>query len=500
MIAYARAIAHGKAMTQYATKNCRADLVKVNLLSEGLPYMGLWEEMCLHMERFASMHSRKPIKNTTFDIEVSPTEKESAGWTLDDWRRYTEEFVAQLDSMTEGVDRNGKRKKGLTPTNIANSQYFAALHHDSKSGIPHLHIIVNRIDRNGNTNKSEYIGERASLAAQIINERHGWGDTMEIRARHIKQINSDVWQILREMKSFSWQEYFDRLRAKGYEVYRPKSKDGDYDENVVHGYSILMGNSHYRSSDLGKGRCFTAAKIKDTFANLHPELKVSLPSHPIVSQYVNLKAQNPDALLLFRAGSHYEAYMDDAIMMADVLGVDLMTSGRYGDNSGSPLKYAFFDERDFANKIELLTNAGIRVAVCEHHSRQNKPTRSHSNVSSSLGSACRFKATWRIGGKDYPVDIPMTDYNNIKENTLVPDDCEATHDDIIKVGVLLFLGYVDAATTVAESYGGGGSTSDDWGKKKDDDDELWARRCAAQANRLCKPMARGRSKSSIKPR
>lgn len=72
--------------------------------------------------------------------------------------------------------------------------------------------------------------------------------------------------------------------------------------------------------------------------------------------------------------------------------------------------------------------------------------------------------------------------------------------DILNCAMMLAVNYVTEATTYAESCGGGGSTSDDWGKKKDDDDELWARRCAAQANRLCKPMARGRSKSSIKPR
>lgn len=48
MIAKATAIQHGQAMTNYATKNNRADIVKTNLLSEGLPPMGMWDEMVLH--------------------------------------------------------------------------------------------------------------------------------------------------------------------------------------------------------------------------------------------------------------------------------------------------------------------------------------------------------------------------------------------------------------------------------------------------------------------
>ncbi len=56
--------------------------------------------------------------------------------------------------------------------------------------------------------------------------------------------------------------------------------------------------------------------------------------------------------------------------------------------------------------------------------------------------------------------------------------------------MLLFLNYVDTATTMAESVGGGGGVESDWGRKKDDDDEWWARRCAHKAAWLCKPMRR----------
>ena len=46
MIAKASAIQHGQAMTNYATKNNRADIVKTNHLSEGLPPMGMWTRWC----------------------------------------------------------------------------------------------------------------------------------------------------------------------------------------------------------------------------------------------------------------------------------------------------------------------------------------------------------------------------------------------------------------------------------------------------------------------
>ena len=37
--------------------------------------------------------------------------------------------------------------------------------------------------------------------------------------------------------------------------------------------------------------------------------------------------------------------------------------------------------------------------------------------------------------------------------------------------MLLFLNYVDAASTMAETVGGGGGVESGWGRKNDDDDE-----------------------------
>ena len=117
MIATARPIAHGQAMTNYATKDFRADIVKVNLLTEDLPPMGMWDEMVLHMNRFRQKFARKPIDKTSIRIEVSPSMNESDGWTLDDWRGFTEEFVNELDQVTKTPD--GKHRN-LVKTNIKN--------------------------------------------------------------------------------------------------------------------------------------------------------------------------------------------------------------------------------------------------------------------------------------------------------------------------------------------------------------------------------------------
>lgn len=60
--------------------------------------------------------------------------------------------------------------------------------------------------------------------------------------------------------------------------------------------------------------------------------------------------------------------------------------------------------------------------------------------------------------------------------------------EVMYCATLLFLGYVDDATTFAESHGGGGSPSDlKWGRDEDEDECAWARRCMMNASRLMRP-------------
>ena len=404
MVATARPIEHGQAMTNYATKDFRADIVKVNLLTEDLPPMGMWDEMVLHMNRFKQKFARKPIDKTSIRIEVSPSMNESDGWTLDDWRRFTEEFVDELDQVTKTPD--GKHKN-LVKTNIKNSQYFAALHYYAKSGIPHLHLVVNRIDKDGNINDCHFIGERAVAAAQAINQRHGWKDPMEIREGHLQQITDDCMDILRTLPRFDWMDYETMLAKRGYKVKLQRDK-----ENVVRGYSIKMGNSSYKSSDLGKGRDLIPSKIEDTWRKLHPVQKP-------------MAVQIPKPL-----------------------------------DSKSPVTH--------------------RPSTAQASSSQAKPTATSND----------YRQVFLIDGEQVQLSIPEKVYKELDSNIEVPDNSNATHEDILKVAMLLFLNYVDAATAMSESFGGGGGTGTGWGKDKDEDELEWARRCAKMSNWLCKPMVR----------
>ena len=89
---------------------------------------------------------------------------------------------------------------------------------------------------------------------------------------------------------------------------------------------------------------------------------------------------------------------------------------------------------------------------------------------------------------DYEIDIPSNANDILMQKVSFPENnVFATINDLQQTAVLLFAGYLDAATQMSESSGGGGSTPDGWGRDKDEDDLEWARRCARMANQMCRP-------------
>ncbi len=271
MIAQGEAISHGARAIEYALDKEKVKLVKLNGLPDNIEPLAMWSRMMqFQHQMMKGRNSPKPITLNALRFELSPTIEESKDWTMDDWRKLADEFMRTLDSIDY---RPSKPTKKLRNTNIRNSQYVISLHTDSKSGIPHLHIVANRIDNMGNTNDAHYIGERAAHAANIINEKRGWVQSMQRRDENIDKIYNDCMAILKAMPKFDWNTYSNMLAAKGYQL-QTKSDA----QNRVCGYSIRMGNSIYKSSIIGTGRKLMPSKIETTWAKLHSQEMQTSPS------------------------------------------------------------------------------------------------------------------------------------------------------------------------------------------------------------------------------
>ena len=213
--------------------------------------------------------------------------------------------------------------------------------------------------------------------------------------------------ILKSLSRFDWKDYETMLTKRGYKVKLQRDK-----EKVVRGYSIKMGNSAYKSSELGTGRKLMPSQIETTWRSLHPAQKP-------------MAAQAPKPL-----------------------------------DSKKPVTESW--------------------SMAQTSSPQGKPT--------ATSTDC--KQVFLIDGEQKQLSIPDRVYKELDCNIVAPENSDATHEDILKVAMLLFLDYADAATQMSESFGGGGGTGTGWGKNKDEDELEWARRCAKMASWLCKPFAR----------
>lgn len=390
MIAKASTISHGANAIRYSVNKEKADIVKSNLLPEDISPEAMYGRMMLVQKLFAEkINKGRPLGRNVIRIEISPSEEESRNWSMDDWVGLVDEFIRVFDS----IDLSKKTKRASSKqTNLKGSQYIAALHRDSKSGILHLHIDANRVDMDGKINDSHKIGERAVMAANIINERRGWVQSEEISICHKQEISDCCMEILRTINEFSWQKYETELMKRGYKVHLQEKDDGG-----IYGYSIKRGNSTYKSSVLGIGRNLTPSRIEATWAKLHPQERKSEPAKTNSCQ----------------------------TRTADII----------------PISQPVIKHYD--------------IATDEYHR--------------------------------YHVEIPEVADNIIRQDCSLEEAHPlAKIEEIQHTALLLFAGYLDAATSMAASSGGGGSDTNGWGRDKDEDELEWARRCARMANSMCK--------------
>lgn len=90
---------------------------------------------------------------------------------------------------------------------------------------------------------------------------------------------------------------------------------------------------------------------------------------PMIKQYLNIKSQYPDCLLLYRMGDFYELFMDDAIIGSKILNITL-TSRHKGKDGHIPMAGVPYHALD--NYLAKLVQAGYKVAICEQLSPPNK--------------------------------------------------------------------------------------------------------------------------------
>ncbi|WP_425413796.1 DNA mismatch repair protein MutS [Pedobacter glucosidilyticus] len=81
-----------------------------------------------------------------------------------------------------------------------------------------------------------------------------------------------------------------------------------------------------------------------------------------MTQYNQIKAKYPGALLLFRVGDFYETFGEDAVKAAQILGIVLT---KRANGSASHIELAGFPHHSIETYLPKLVRAGQRVAICD---------------------------------------------------------------------------------------------------------------------------------------
>ena len=82
-----------------------------------------------------------------------------------------------------------------------------------------------------------------------------------------------------------------------------------------------------------------------------------------MQQYVDMKAENPDALLMFRLGDFYESFFEDAKVISEKLGLVLTSRGSDSDGENIPMCGIPWHAAD--NYFGRLVRAGFKLALVE---------------------------------------------------------------------------------------------------------------------------------------
>eukprot|EP00456_Euglypha_rotunda_P093993 TRINITY_DN994_c0_g1_i1.p1 TRINITY_DN994_c0_g1~~TRINITY_DN994_c0_g1_i1.p1 ORF type:complete len:885 (+),score=255.91 TRINITY_DN994_c0_g1_i1:1595-4249(+) len=83
---------------------------------------------------------------------------------------------------------------------------------------------------------------------------------------------------------------------------------------------------------------------------------------PAMQRYLEVKAQHPNAILLFRMGDFYELFYEDAVSASKAVGLTLTSRDK---GSPNPIPMAGFPYHQLDGYLQKLVRAGFRAAICE---------------------------------------------------------------------------------------------------------------------------------------
>ena len=170
----------------------------------------------------------------------TPSVEESAGMTDADWAKLGNDFMQRMGLM--------------------NHQYIIVKHSgtEKNSRQAHLHILANRVSLSGELYKDNWIGKRATEAANSIARERNLVQSKDIGKANREEIKQAMDGILARMQGFDLAEFSRELEKLGFRVREARASTGK-----LNGYYVTSrSGTEYKASEIGKG--YTLAHIEKT--------------------------------------------------------------------------------------------------------------------------------------------------------------------------------------------------------------------------------------------
>ena len=156
---------------------------------------------------------------------------------------------------------------------------------------------------------------------------------------------------------------------------------------------------------------------------------------PMLRQYLEVKAEHPDAVLMYRMGDFYEMFFDDARKAAPILEVQLTARNR---GTGNEAPMCGIPHHALEGYLAKLLAAGLKVAICD---QVEDPAQARGLVRREVTRVLTPGAGWwsRTGTGTRSSSTPPTRrvYGGPRDNTSTVSRALPTRGSVCTVGVWL---------------------------------------------------------------
>lgn len=262
MIAKGKSISHGASAIDYALDKDKAELIeKRHVIGDN------GTEIKNEFKIFQDLNQRCEVNDISFVLSPEPTDGQKL--TNKEFQGIADDFLKKMK-----LDKN---------------QAIVVKHNDKAHA--HLHIIVNRINTDGNAYKDKHISKKAQKAVREIAQERGLTcarkiedlnkEMQKLMNKEIKRQIFDKHKAVLEHTPKNFKEYSDLMKSSGVEVLPSINKQGN-----LQGFRVKYQGVNLKASEVHKTMTLskmgaekvlnkTIGKTTGIVANLNPTLKIA---------------------------------------------------------------------------------------------------------------------------------------------------------------------------------------------------------------------------------